>query len=269
MIPFQIRKLGYALGGIVTGIDLRNPLDAETVTALRQEWLDRTLRRSRVRRCGNASQRMRTSKRTDSMTERVTSRLRGLINTGHCVIASGVADALDARLVAREGFEVVYMTGFGTSVTRLGVPDVGLLTATEMFANARAIADSSELPVVADADNRGSHQCSPHRAGQRVSDRLRGIPLLYNVAASGKSPDLSVHDLGRLGFRLAIYPNWMLVAAIPAMQIVLRELRATGTIAGIRDKVTTFKEFAEIAGLEGIQRLEALYGVPEERRTRV
>ncbi|MBV9859363.1 MAG: TauD/TfdA family dioxygenase [Alphaproteobacteria bacterium] len=43
MPSFQIRPLGYAMGGIVTGIDLRKPLDDDTVDALRKEWLDRTL----------------------------------------------------------------------------------------------------------------------------------------------------------------------------------------------------------------------------------
>src|SRR5271155_272958 len=43
MASFQIRPLGHALGGIVTGLDLRRPLDSETVAALRQEWLNRTL----------------------------------------------------------------------------------------------------------------------------------------------------------------------------------------------------------------------------------
>jgi taurine dioxygenase len=43
MASFQIRPLGHAMGGIVTGLDLRKPLDAETVAALRQEWLNRTL----------------------------------------------------------------------------------------------------------------------------------------------------------------------------------------------------------------------------------
>lgn len=71
------------------------------------------------------------------MGERPTARLRKLISQPGCIVAPGVADALGARLVTREGFDVVYMTGFGTSLTRLGMPDVGLLTATEMIANAR------------------------------------------------------------------------------------------------------------------------------------
>ena len=42
-------------------------------------------------------------------------------------VMPGVADALNARLVAAEGFEAIYMTGAGTSASRLGMPDVGLL----------------------------------------------------------------------------------------------------------------------------------------------
>lgn len=68
------------------------------------------------------------------------------------VIAPGVTDALMARLVERAGFPVVYMTGAGTSLTRLGVPDLGLITASEMVQNASCIANAVSLPVIADAD---------------------------------------------------------------------------------------------------------------------
>ena len=84
--------------------------------------------------------------------KQATTQLRKLLARPGCVVAPGVADALAARLVARAGFEAVYMTGFGTSLTRLGMPDVGLLTATEMIDNAGRIVDASGLPVVADAD---------------------------------------------------------------------------------------------------------------------
>jgi 2,3-dimethylmalate lyase len=288
-------------------------------------------------------------------------RLRALLRDNRCIVAPGVADALAARLVAREGFEAIYMTGFGTSLTRLGMPDVGLLTATEMADNAGRIADASGLPLVADADTgygnpinvrrtirdyekagvAGVHiedQAWPKRCGhlagkrvipapemvakikaacdarhdpdfliitrtdaiavegleaalergeryreagadmlfieapvgraevERVARHFNGVPLLYNMAASGKTPDLPADELGALGFRLAIYPNWMILAAIPAMQHLLRELKSTGGIGHLRDKVATFKEFTDIAGLPEIQLLEERYGVPEDQR---
>jgi 2-methylisocitrate lyase-like PEP mutase family enzyme len=101
---------------------------------------------------------------------------------------------------------------------------------------------------------------------ESVTERFKGTPLLYNMAASGKTPDLPIEELGELGFNLAIYPNWLLLAAIPAMRAVLTELRQKGSIAGLRDKVATFAEFTEVAGLPEIRLLEERYGLPEEAR---
>jgi 2-methylisocitrate lyase-like PEP mutase family enzyme len=78
--------------------------------------------------------------------------LPDLLATGEMVLAPGCYDALGARLVEEAGFDAAYMTGFGTAAARLGRPDVGLLTLTEMADNARRIAQAIELPVIADAD---------------------------------------------------------------------------------------------------------------------
>ena len=61
------------------------------------------------------------------MVKRPTTVLRELFTSPGLVVAPGVADALNARLVAAEGFKAIYMTGGGTSAVRLGMPDVGLL----------------------------------------------------------------------------------------------------------------------------------------------
>ncbi len=80
-----------------------------------------------------------------------TARLRALLSSGQIVVAPFVWDAFLARLAVRAGFEAVYMTGFGTAAAR-GFPDVGLLTMTEMVANASCIAGAVDVPVIADAD---------------------------------------------------------------------------------------------------------------------
>jgi carboxyvinyl-carboxyphosphonate phosphorylmutase len=80
------------------------------------------------------------------------SALPDLIARGEMVLAPGCYDALGARLVEEAGFDAAYMTGFGTAASRLGRPDVGLLTLTEMADNARRIAQAVEIPVIADAD---------------------------------------------------------------------------------------------------------------------
>ena len=70
------------------------------------------------------------------------------------MMAPGAYDALSARLAAQAGFETVYMTGFGVSGSTLGMPDIGLLTATEMADRARAMAEAAApVPLIADADN--------------------------------------------------------------------------------------------------------------------
>jgi uncharacterized protein YerC len=50
------------------------------------------------------------------------------------------------------------------------------------------------------------------------------------------------------------------------MQNLLRELKCAGSIAHLRDRVATFKQFTDIAGLPEIQQLEERYGVPEDQR---
>ncbi len=64
----------------------------------------------------------------------------------------GCSDALGAHLIEQAGFDAVYMTGFGSSATLLGQPDVGLLTGAEMTENAGRIAAATALPVIADGD---------------------------------------------------------------------------------------------------------------------
>ncbi|MCX6467672.1 MAG: oxaloacetate decarboxylase [Pseudonocardiales bacterium] len=79
-------------------------------------------------------------------------RLRALLAGGGPVVAPGAYDALSARLVEQAGFDVVYMTGFGTTASLIGRPDVGLLTGSEMVDNARRIVAAVDVPVIADAD---------------------------------------------------------------------------------------------------------------------
>jgi carboxyvinyl-carboxyphosphonate phosphorylmutase len=79
-------------------------------------------------------------------------RLRALIQRPEILIAPGAYDPFVARCIEAAGFEAVYMTGAGVSHVRLGQPDLGLLTFTEMVDQAGRIADAVEVPVFADAD---------------------------------------------------------------------------------------------------------------------
>lgn len=83
---------------------------------------------------------------------RKTKKLRELINSPGIIIAPGAADALTARIIQEAGFSVVYATGAGIANSMLGVPDIGLTTMTEVLWQAKNIANSVDVPVIADAD---------------------------------------------------------------------------------------------------------------------
>ena len=290
-----------------------------------------------------------------------TARLRQLMARPGAIMAPGVADAMNARIVAKHDFEAIYMTGAGTTAVRLGMPDVGLLTMTEMADNAGRIAEASGLPLIADGDNgyggvlnvrrtvqayeragvaaiHIEDQVMPKRCGhlsgktlvardemeskikaavdarvdpdfvviartdaiavegfdaaleRAVRYREAGAdmlfveapgmeqlplmqprlaaPLLYNMASSGKTPFLGRDEIERLGFKLIIYPNWIMLAAIRAANHVLTTLKETGSIASLTGEVANFREFFDLMGMPEVQAMEARYGVDESARAR-
>ena len=89
---------------------------------------------------------------------KTTTTLRELIRRPEILVAPGAYDALSAKLIEAVGFEAVYMTGFGTAASIFGLPDIGLVTMTEMVENAKRMVDVVNVPVIADADTAyGNH----------------------------------------------------------------------------------------------------------------
>ena len=245
------------------------------------------------------------------------SSLRAAISAGPIVLAPGAYDGLTARLVAQHGFPAVYMTGAGTSVAH-GYPDYGLLTMTEMAANAARMSEAAGLPVIADADTGYGNELNVvrtvqayaragvaalhiedqtfpkrcgHLAGKQITDRdswlrkiraavesrpdsellviartdaravagrkeaieraraalavgadvafveapqtveeISGIPAavggpcLFNVVPGGRSPEVTVTDLERWGYRIAIFPALLLEPVVAACDQALTTL---------------------------------------------
>ena len=86
------------------------------------------------------------------MAETLNRRLRQRLVRGAGVLLPGAANALAARLIAASGFEAVYVTGAGIANTALGVPDLGLVTLTELVDHVAAISDAVAVPLIVDAD---------------------------------------------------------------------------------------------------------------------
>jgi 2-methylisocitrate lyase-like PEP mutase family enzyme len=92
--------------------------------------------------------------------------LRQLVNRKNGLVVPGAYDGVSARLVERSGFPAVYMTGYGTSASRLGLPDLGYAGLAEMADHARNLAAAVGIPLIADADTGYGNALSVRRTVQ-------------------------------------------------------------------------------------------------------
>jgi 2,3-dimethylmalate lyase len=79
-------------------------------------------------------------------------RLRERLASRSLVVAPGVHDLVSLRLANTFGFEALYMTGFGTVASHLGLPDAGLATYTDMVGRVKQMAAMAGAPLIADGD---------------------------------------------------------------------------------------------------------------------
>src|SRR5438128_2408732 len=166
------------------------------------------------------------------------------------VLAAGAHDALSAKLAEQAGFDAIWAGGFGISAVQ-AVPDANILTLTETLEAVRRIVDTVGIPVVADCDNGYGNAINVMRtaaeferagaAGIRIEDNE--FPKRCRFAA----------ELAAAGFRMAIFANQALRAAIVAMREVLGEMRRSGTAASVEERIAPLEE------------VYALVGVPELR----
>jgi len=68
------------------------------------------------------------------------------------IVAPGVFDMVSLRLADSFGFDALYMTGFGTVASHLGLPDAGLATYSDMVGRVKAMAGMARTPLIADGD---------------------------------------------------------------------------------------------------------------------
>ncbi|MFO7927469.1 MAG: isocitrate lyase/PEP mutase family protein [Halobacteriota archaeon] len=79
--------------------------------------------------------------------------LRNRLSRDELLVCPGVHDPLTAAVADHVGFDVIYMTGYGTSLSKIGYPDGGFITMPEMIENAKNIQERIDVPLIADADN--------------------------------------------------------------------------------------------------------------------
>jgi len=80
------------------------------------------------------------------------SRVQAILDEHKSIVFPGVYDTLSAKLAARAGFPMAFISGYSVAATSIGEPDLGLLTQTELVAQARRVCSSVEIPIIVDAD---------------------------------------------------------------------------------------------------------------------
>ncbi|KAL2002035.1 hypothetical protein VTN02DRAFT_759 [Thermoascus thermophilus] len=115
----------------------------------------------------------------DNANQSAVAKLRALLaDKSKIVVCPGVYDGFSARIALNEGFDCLYMTGAGTTISRLGMPDLGIATLNDMRDNAAMIAGlDPSVPLVADAD---TGYGGPLMVGRTVSQYMRaGVSALH------------------------------------------------------------------------------------------
>jgi 2-methylisocitrate lyase-like PEP mutase family enzyme len=270
------------------------------------------------------------------------------------LVLPGAPNALSARVIEELGFDAVYLSGAGISNTFLGMPDIGLLTMTEIVAHIAATREAVEIPIVADGDTgfgnavnvrrtireyerAGANaiqledQVSPKKCGHfegkgiipltemigkihsvvdardsedflliartdaraisgideacdrasafleagadiafveapttreeiaLIGQRVQG-PLLLNIVEGAKTPELSLTEIGELGFDVVLYANAAMRAAVVGMQRVLASLRENGDTRAVLDDILGWRERQSLVKKPFFDALDATYG---------
>jgi carboxyvinyl-carboxyphosphonate phosphorylmutase len=126
-------------------------------------------------------------------TEQLRRLLKDAVTKQKILALPGCHDVLTARIAEKVGFPAVYMTGYGTSASMLGQPDVGLLTLSEMAMRAGHMASAVSVPVLADGDTGYGNAVNVIRTVQEYEKAgVAGIQLEDQVL-----PKKCGHMLGR------------------------------------------------------------------------
>lgn len=103
-------------------------------------------------------------------------RLRTAVEARRALLVPGAANALSARVIEDAGFDAVYVTGAGIANTLLGVPDIGLVTLTELVQTVEAIGEVCSLPMIVDMDTGFGNAINTRRT-VRVLERAGACAL--------------------------------------------------------------------------------------------
>jgi 2,3-dimethylmalate lyase len=193
-------------------------------------------------------------------------RLRARLAWPEILVIPGAADALTARVIQEVGFEAVYATGAGFANASFALPDVGLITRSEVAEHVRRLTEAVDVPIVADADDGYGGPLSTFRtlaalesagvAGAQFEDQAAPKRCGHFDGKKLVSADEMVEKL-RAAIAARSDPNLVIVARTDAYESegfdgVVRRARAytaAGADAIFVEAIPTVRELAQLPGL--------------------
>ena len=216
--------------------------------------------------------------------------LRPKIRRGHLTIAPGVFEMISAKIADDMDFDALYMTGYGTVASYLGLTDAGcghmlgrrVVPVEDMVDKIRVAVETRNDPnflIIARTDARTTLGLDEalRRAEQYAKagadllfvespeseEEMRQIgrsfdqPLVANMVEGGRTPILSAHDLATIGYGLAIFPATAFLAATQAFESVYETLKADGSTNRLSTPLYPFSKMSQKMGFDWVSEFDA------------
>ena len=173
-------------------------------------------------------------------------KLKKLLEQKGIVVMPGCYDALSAKLIEREGINVGFMSGFAVSSTRLGMPDAGLISFSEMAEQVRNICNVTSIPIIFDGDTGYGNAVNVYRTVRGFADSGAAAIMIEDQ----KWPKKCGHTKGKDVVE-ADEANSRIKAAVDASKMNNKDILVmarTDAIAtrGLDDAIKRMQKFSEL-----------------------
>ena len=173
-------------------------------------------------------------------------KLKNLLDQKGIVVMPGCYDALSAKLIEREKLNVGFMSGFAVSSTRLGMPDTGLISFSEMAEQVRNICNVTSIPIIFDGDTGYGNSVNIYRTVRGFADAGAAAIMIEDQ----KWPKKCGHTKGKDVVELD-EANSRIKAAVDASKMNNKDILVmarTDAIAtrGLDDAIKRMQKFSEL-----------------------
>ena len=195
-------------------------------------------------------------------------KLKNLLDQKGIVVMPGCYDALSAKLIEREELNVGFMSGFAVSSTRLGMPDTGLISFSEMAEQVRNICNVTSIPIIFDGDTGYGNVVNVYRTVRGFADAGAAAIMIEDQ----KWPKKCGHTKGKDVVEVD-EANSRIKAAVDASKMNNKDILVmarTDAIAtrGLDDAIKRMQKFSELGAdilfIEAIKSKEDMKRVIKE-----